>query len=110
MFRAFTREYPYGNADAMSPPRRPRPKRFSELRPDLPAWIEAALARAIAVDPARRFRDMTEFAFEMEAGPTRAPAGLGRPRTLYERAPLRVWQGIAALLAIALLASLLTRH
>jgi len=106
MFRAFTGEYPYANADAMSPPRRNRPQRFSELRPDLPAWIEAALARAIALDPTQRFNDMTEFAQEMEAGPARAAAGLGRPRTLYERAPVRVWQGISALLALALAASL----
>jgi serine/threonine protein phosphatase PrpC len=107
MFRAFTGEYPYANADAMSPPRRGRPQRFSELRPDLPAWVEATLARAIALDPAQRFNDMTEFAQEMEAGPARAAAGLSRPRTLYERAPVRVWQGISALLALALLASLL---
>ncbi|HML10038.1 MAG TPA: protein kinase [Stellaceae bacterium] len=107
MFRAFTGEYPYANADAMSPPRRSRPQRFGELRPDLPAWVEATLARAVALDPAQRFNDMTEFAQEMEAGPARAAAGLGRPRTLYERAPVRVWQGISALLALALLASLL---
>ena len=107
MFRAFSREYPYGNADAVSPPRRARPIRFSELRPDLPAWVEAVLGRAIALDPTKRFRDMAEFAAEMEAGPTRAPAGLGRPLTLYESAPVRVWLGIAALLALALAASLL---
>jgi hypothetical protein len=110
MFRAFTGEYPYANADAVSPPRRSRPLDFSTLRPDLPAWLKAALERAIATDPARRYRDMGEFALEMEAGPTRAPGGLGRPRTLYERAPVRVWQGIAAVLAIALAASLLLRH
>jgi serine/threonine protein kinase len=109
LFRAFTGQYPYGNADAVSLPRRNRPRRFSELRPDLPAWLEAVLGRAIAADPAKRFRDMTEFAAEMETGPARVPVGLGRPPTLYERAPLRVWQGIAALLALALLVSLLTR-
>jgi serine/threonine protein phosphatase PrpC len=108
MFRAFTGEYPYANADAVSPPRRNRPLDFSTLRPDLPAWLKAALERAIASDPAKRYRDMGEFALEMEAGPTRAASGLSRPRTLYERAPVRVWQGIAALLAIALLISLLT--
>jgi serine/threonine protein phosphatase PrpC len=106
MFRAFAGEYPYANADAMSPPRRTRPLRFSELRPDLPAWVEAALARAVAADPAQRFADMSEFAQQMEAGPARAAAGLARPRTLYERAPVRVWQGISALLALALAASL----
>jgi hypothetical protein len=76
----------------------------------LPAWVKAALERAITTDPARRYRDMGEFALEMEAGPTRSAGGLSRPRTLYERAPVRVWQGIAALLAIALAASLLLRH
>jgi serine/threonine protein phosphatase PrpC len=109
MFRAFTGEFPYGNLDATSPPRRNQPRDFSTLRPDLPAWLEAALTRAFAVDPARRFDDMTEFAVVMEAGPARAPTEIRRPRTLYERAPLQVWQGIAALLAFALLVSLLMR-
>jgi serine/threonine protein phosphatase PrpC len=109
MFRAFTGEFPYGNVDATSPPRRDRPKDFSALRPDLPAWVQAALARAVAVDPAKRYHDMAEFTFEMEAGPARAPTAVQRPRTLYERAPLQVWQGVAALLAFALLVSLLVR-
>jgi serine/threonine protein phosphatase PrpC len=109
MFRAFAGEFPYGNVDAASLPRRNRPRDFSALRPDLPAWLQATLAQAIALDPAKRFHDMTEFAFEMEAGPARAPAEVRRPRTLYERAPLQFWQGLAALLALALLVSLLVR-
>ena len=86
MFRAFTGEFPYGNPDATSRPRRDRPKELSALRPDLPAWLQAALGRAIATDPAERFRDMIEFALEMEAGPARAPPAPRRPLTLYERA------------------------
>jgi serine/threonine protein phosphatase PrpC len=109
MFRAFTGEFPYGNPDAMSPPRRDRPKRISALRPDLPAWLEAAIGRAIAVDPGERFRDMTEFAQEMETGPPRPPTAVRRPRTLYERAPVQFWQGVAALLGLALALSLLRR-
>ena len=110
LFRAFTREYPYGNADAVSPPRRHRPRDFSELRPDLPAWVQAAIGPAIALDPAKRYQDMTEFALEMEAGPARDPVLAARPRTLYERAPVQVWQAISALLAAALLASLLVHR
>jgi hypothetical protein len=109
MFRAFTGEFPYGNPDATSPPRRDRPKALSAQRPDLPAWLQAAIGRAIAIDPAERFRDMIEFAVEMEAGPARAPVAIRRPRTLYERNPVRFWQGLAAVLALALLLSLL-RH
>jgi serine/threonine protein phosphatase PrpC len=109
MFRAFTGQFPYGNADAVSPPRRDRPRDLLALRPDLPAWLDAALAGAIAADPTKRYEDMIEFALVLEAGPARAPADLDRPRTLYERSPLRFWQGVAALLALALLASLLIR-
>jgi hypothetical protein len=45
----------------------------------------------------------------MDAGPARAPILARRPLTLYERHPLRFWQALAALLALALLLSLL-RH
>ena len=107
MFRAFTGEFPYGNPNATGPPRRDRPTALSALRPDLPAWLEGALGRAIAVDPTERFRDMNEFAMEMETGPARAPLAVRRPRTLYERAPVRFWQAVAAILAFALFAMLL---
>ncbi len=107
MFRAFTGEFPYGNPDSTAGPRRDRPQALSVLRPDLPAWLQATLARAIATDPADRFPDVAEFAVEMEAGPARPPVEMRRPLTLYERAPVRFWQGVAALLALALLLILL---
>jgi len=46
----------------------------------------------------------------MEEGPARAPHGTGGTRTLYQRYPVQFWQGMAALLALALIASLLLRH
>jgi serine/threonine protein phosphatase PrpC len=110
MFHAFTGEFPYGNLDAVSPPRRRRPTPLAELRPDLPAWLQAALGRAIATEPAERFRDMNEFALEMETGPVRAPIEAHQPPTLYQRYPVQFWQGVAALLAVALLLSVLLRH
>jgi serine/threonine protein phosphatase PrpC len=109
MFQAFTGEFPYGNADAISAPTRTRPQELAALRPDLPSWLQAALSRAIAFDQTQRFRDMSEFALEMESGPARAPLPVRRPQTLYERAPLRFWQCLAALLALALIASLVWR-
>ena len=108
MFRTFTGEFPYGSADAASPAR--RPKKLTAIRPDLPAWLEAVLARAIAADPRERFHDVMEFAQEMEAGPPRPPAPVRRPQTLLERAPVQFWQAVAALLGIALLLSLLRRY
>jgi serine/threonine protein phosphatase PrpC len=106
MFRAFTGTYPYGNLDATSPPRQERPRDLGTVRPDLPAWVQAALARAVALDPAERFADMAEFAHDFEAGPSYAPPAVRRPLTLYERSPVRFWQGVSALLAVALAVSL----
>jgi serine/threonine protein phosphatase PrpC len=109
MFLAFTGEFPYANPDAGSQPRRDRPKEFSQSRPDLPAWLQAVLERALALDPTDRFRDMSEFALEMEAGPARSATAVRKPQTLIERAPVRFWQGVAALLALMLLLLLLWR-
>jgi len=109
LFRAFTGEFPYGHAGPAGAAGRDRPKELTALRPDLPSWLQDALARAIALDPAKRYRDMGEFAAELEAGPARAPAPPRRPLTLYERAPLQFWKGLAALLALALIVSLM-RH
>jgi len=110
MFRAFTGEYPYGNPDATTRARRNRPTPLSTLRPDLPAWLQGALARAIAIDPAERYRDMIEFAVEMENGPARAPAAELRPQTFYERYPVLFWQGISAFLALALILTLWLKY
>jgi serine/threonine protein phosphatase PrpC len=109
LFRAFTGEYPYGNADAVSPPRLERPKDTALLRPDLPAWLQAALNRAIAHDPDQRFADMAEIAHEFESGPAHAPPQPRRQLTLYERNPVRFWQVVSALLAIALAVALWRR-
>jgi serine/threonine protein kinase len=109
LFRALTSEFPYGNADAVSPPKRARPTELCTLRPDLPAWLEAALARAMARDPADRFTDMDAFALELEAGPARIGGLVRRERTFDERAPVLFWQIIVALLAFALVLSFLRR-
>ncbi|HIJ63021.1 MAG TPA: hypothetical protein HPQ04_10060 [Rhodospirillaceae bacterium] len=76
-------------------------------RPDLPAWLDYAFSRAIAVDPAGRYDDVLEFAGDLETGPAAVPPLAGR--SLYERHPLRCWQLVSACLAVALLLSLVLR-
>jgi hypothetical protein len=109
LFRALAGEYPYANPDAVSPPKRERPLDLCALRPDLPAWLDAALTRAIARDPGERFASMDAFALELEAGPPRPNPVMRRQRTFYERSPVLFWQIVAALLAFGLVLSFL-RH
>ena len=109
LFRALTGEFPYANPDALSSPKRQRPQELCALRPDLPAWMGAALARAVAHNPDERFDDMDGFTLELEAGPPRQGPLILRQRTFYERSPVLFWQIVASLLAFGLVLSFL-RH
>ena len=106
IYRMFTRAYPYGEIEPFSRPRMKKAKPLLAYRPDLPAWLDQAIARATAVNPDDRFEDVFEFIFELEHGAMRAAPGAPRRQPLYERNPLLFWQVTCALLAMALVASL----
>jgi len=105
LYRMFTGRYPYGEIEPFSRPRFGKPAQACKLRPDLPAWLDAAMSRAVSVDPATRFGDMFELQAVLEGGAAHA-IGSAAPRSLYERNPLRFWQIVSALLALALVAAL----
>jgi serine/threonine protein phosphatase PrpC len=102
IYRMFTGAYPYGEIEAFSHPRFKRAKPLTAHRPDLPAWLDEAVARATAADPDDRFGDVFEFIFALEHGAIRAAPPAPRPAPLYERNPLLVWKVVSALLALAL--------
>ena len=111
MFRAFTGEFPYGNPDA-DEPAAPRPAEgaLAALRPDLPAWLEAVLGAGDRrrSQPAVSRRHGIRRRDGGGAARARRRRRAGR-RRCYESAPVRFWQGVAALLALALLLSLWRR-
>jgi serine/threonine protein phosphatase PrpC len=107
IYRMFTGgAYPYGEVEAFAQPRFGRATALAKHRPDLPAWLDRALLRAIAIEPRERYADAIEFAFELEHGALRAvPHAIKQP-PLYERNPVGFWQGVSMLLLIALLIAL----
>ncbi|WP_426023923.1 bifunctional protein-serine/threonine kinase/phosphatase [Brevundimonas sp. PWP3-1b1] len=109
LYRLFTGAYPWGEVDPTDAPRFDRasvpPTRH---RPDMPAWLEAAIMRAVAIDPNERFEDVAELIHVLETGSAVA-APPPRQLSLIERDPVRFWQGVSLLLLIALLVSMTTR-
>lgn len=107
VYRMFTGgAYPYGEVEPFAQPRLGKATPLSRHRPDLPAWLERCLMRAIALDPRDRHADSIEFGFELEHGASRAvPLAIERP-SLHERNPVRFWQVVSAALLIALLVAL----
>jgi serine/threonine protein phosphatase PrpC len=104
--------YPYGEIEPFSTPHFGKPKPLATQRPDLPAWLDTVLARAIAVDPAERPADTIELAYELESGLAKGGGKhlRNRPLPLYERNPVRFWQVTALLLFGLLMACLFQIH
>ena len=103
LYRAFSGgAYPYGEVEPFSRPRFGKPTPLVRHRPDLPAWLDRVIGRAIAVDRKERYDDVTRLILELEEG---YAVGAQRKQAyvpLYHRNPLLVWQMIAAALALAL--------
>jgi hypothetical protein len=111
VYRMFCGAYPYGEIEPFSKPRFGKPQALTTRRPDLPAWLDAAVLKAIAVDADDRFADVLEFAFEVEHGAARAEPLSPPKKSIYERNPLLFWKLLCLTFTMALLASqFMCRH
>ncbi|MBB4819632.1 serine/threonine protein phosphatase PrpC [Pseudomonas alcaligenes] len=104
LYQLLTGHYPFGEIEAFQHPRFGTPTPASRYRPDLPAWLDECLGRALASDPGQRFETAEEWLLALEQGERKALAS--KPRPLLEREPLKVWRGIALLSLLANLALL----
>lgn len=108
LYHLLTGHYPYGEIEAFQHPRFGKPTAPSRYRPDLPAWLDDCLLRAVASNPAERFETAEEWLLALEQGERQALSV--RPRPLLEREPLKVWRAVALtslLLNLVLLVTLL---
>ncbi len=93
LYRLLTGHYPYGEIEAFQHPRFGSPAAPSRYRPDIPAWLDDCLLRAVAASPGERFETAEEWLLVVEQGERQALNV--RPRPLLEREPLKVWRGVA---------------
>ncbi len=108
-YQMLTGRLPYGLALARARSERDLHRlRYVPLhhhRPELPAWLDAVLRKALQVKPQNRQEAMSEFAHDL-----RAPAAEFRhPRgvSLMDRDPVAFWRGLSLLLAALLLGMLM---
>jgi serine/threonine protein phosphatase PrpC len=72
-------------------------------REDVPGWIDHALARALHLESHKRYPALSEFLFDLRQPNPQWQRHHQKP--LMERHPVAFWQGMSALLLLALLAS-----
>jgi serine/threonine protein phosphatase PrpC len=81
----------------------------TSLRKDVPVWMDAALAKAVAKRPSERTDALSALVEDLKR--PNAALDYDRPRPLLERDPLAFWKGLSAALAIlvVVLLALLSR-
>ncbi len=75
---------------------------------DIPAWIDDVLKKALHPNPLKRYRELSEFVYDL-GQPT--PEFLNKTqKPLMERNPVRFWQTVSLILAIALMTLLINSN
>ncbi len=99
-YQMLSGRFPYGTEVAKSrtlaAQRRLRYRSVLDDEREIPAWVDAALKRAVHPDPARRYAELSEFIYDLRH-PNRAFLRSTRA-PLIERDPVLLWQVIALLL------------
>jgi serine/threonine protein phosphatase PrpC len=110
-YQMLTGQLPYGlEASRVRSPadlRRLRYVPVRHLRPDLPQWVDAVLAKALHPTPAKRQEVISEFIHDLKAPGARFHSQRSTP--LIERNPVLFWKGSTALLSLAVLVLLALR-
>jgi serine/threonine protein phosphatase PrpC len=107
LYRMLAGVYPLGETPPGERPHFGPVPPLSTYRNDVPAWLDAAVLRAISLHRNDRFADLDEFIFALEHGHVGPPPPRRRP--LIERNPLLFWQLLSAILAILLVLSVIRR-
>lgn len=95
LYHLLTRKYPYGEVEPFQSPRFGEPIRPSRYRPEIPAWLENIILKAIARKPENRFETAEEMLLALEHGELKP---IVIPRTpLIARARLVKWQWLAVI-------------
>jgi serine/threonine protein kinase len=108
-YELLTGALPYGTAVAgaatQTAQRRLRYRSACELNPDVPAWVDAALAKAVSINPTSRYLELSEFVYDLRH-PNRRLSNIA-PRPLIELGTKYHWRLAAIGLALALALSIL---
>lgn len=91
LYQALTGRLPYGQIERYQTPVFSAPKRPSQLNPNIPLWLDAAILRAIARNPAKRHQRFSELLHDLEH-PDQAQPNFEEDTPLIERNPLAFYK------------------
>lgn len=81
----------------------------SQVRPDIPPWLEQALRKAVAARPAERYAALSEFLTDLN-NPNPGVLKLLESAPLMEKHPVMFWKVTSLILLVLLVLSIALRH
>lgn len=111
VYQLLTGELPYGpRVSSANTPAAQRKLRYTPAtthNPDIPEWVDAAIARAVSVDARQRYAEPALFVDDLARPNEQLLQGTHLPAL--QRGSVRLWKLVSAALAAALLLSIFTR-
>ena len=99
-YQMLSGQLPYGNAVSQATHRRAQGKlvyqSLNRTENNVPGWVDYAIAKAVRIDPLKRYSEVSEFLFEL-THPSRDFLAKSRP-PLIERNPVLFWQSVSLIL------------
>jgi serine/threonine protein kinase len=92
-YEMLTGALPYGPESSEKKLSRLRYTPIVQHNPDVPAWVDGAVAKAVAIDPQQRYTTLSEFVHDL-THPNHALTPQS-PLPLIERNPIAFWRGLA---------------
>jgi serine/threonine protein phosphatase PrpC len=92
LYHLLTRKYPHGEIEPFQHPKFGEPTPLTRYRPDIPAWLDNIVQKAIARDLDKRFETAEEMLLALEHGELKPLQAQRTP--LIARARLIKWQWI----------------
>lgn len=93
LYHLLTRKYPYGEIEPFQHPKFGEPTPLTRYRPDIPAWLDNIVQKAVAREANIRFETAEEMLHALEVGELKPITVQRTP--LIARARLVKWQWIA---------------
>ncbi len=79
----------------------------TDCNPEVPAWVDGALRKAVSINPERRHELLSEFVYELSR-PNPQYLKSGKP-PLIERNPVAFWKGLALFFLLTTIAALVLK-
>ena len=93
LYHLLSRKYPHGEIEPFQHPKFGEPTAITRYRPDIPAWLDNIIQKAITADLSKRFETAEEMLLALEHGELKPLSAQRTP--LIARARLVKWQWIA---------------